>query len=114
MQYTQNLNLPLFEAGDAVDLLTSYNVAMRALDAAVAGKASATEVQTALDNAASALQTATAASTTAGQARDLATAASAATTRITPARAVTTADLASAVLTEAGLFATAQVPAAKD
>lgn len=37
MTETTNLQLPLFEAGDAVDLIATYNAAMQILDSAVGG-----------------------------------------------------------------------------
>lgn len=111
MQYTPNLNLPIFESGDAVDLLTSYNVAMQALDTAVAGKGSAADVATALSNSSTAMSTATqAASDAADAAADAEQAAADAAAVASVAQAADTkATTAQAVATRAASDATTAV-----
>lgn len=107
---TTNLNLPLFEVGDHVDLINTYNVAMTILDAYVYGLPTDSAVQQALTTAQNAASTATAASTAAAAAQSTAnTAASGVTTienKLTKtSNAATVGDLSSAILTNGGFFA---------
>lgn len=103
MRYTQNLSLPIFEAGDRVDLLTSYNAAMQILDQYVYGLPTDTAVAQALAAANAASAAATAAQATATSA---ANAAAAVETKLTKTNtAASVSDLSNAVMTSGGYFA---------
>ena len=65
---TTNLHLPLFEAGDTVDLLGVYNVAMQRIDAAFVDVATNERIAQIEATAAAAETTALHAQTAAGQA----------------------------------------------
>lgn len=116
MANTQNLDLPLFAAGDAVDLLGVYNVAMQRLDAAfvdVATNARIAQIEATANDAATAAAAAQAAAATAQTVASQA-AAAAATAQTTATAAadaldttgadpLTTSDLAVAIITDAGV-----------
>lgn len=88
MQYTENLELPLFETDDAVDLFTTYNAAMTTLDEAVEEKATSADVDAVEQIATAAGATATQAQSDATQAlTDAATASTAAAGAATAATA---------------------------
>ena len=103
MRYTTNLSLPLFETGDRVDLIASYNAAMNILDQYVYGLPTDAAVAQALAAANAAQSTATAASATATSAANKADALESALTKTSTA--VSVGDLGSAVLTTGGYFA---------
>lgn len=116
MANTQNLDLPLFAAGDAVDLLGVYNVAMQRIDAAfvdVATNARIAQIEATANDAATAAAAAQASAATAQTVASQA-AAAAATAQTTATAAadaldttgadpLTTSDLAVAIITEAGV-----------
>ena len=103
MQYTTNLSLPLFETGDRVDLMTSYNAAMRILDQYVYGLPTDAAVQQAIAAASAAQATANAAQATANAAASKADAIEDDLTRSVDS--VSVGDLSSAILTDGGYFA---------
>lgn len=103
MQYTTNLSLPLFETGDRVDLMTSYNAAMRILDSYVYGLPTDAAVQQALAAASAAQSSANTAQAAASAASSKADAIEADLTR--SQTSVSVGDLSSAILTAGGYFA---------
>lgn len=96
--YTTNLQLPLFEVGDRVDLIGVYNSAMQLIDAFSATVASSGSLATVAATANQAAGDAAAAVATANAASAAATAASAALDE-TGAANLDVTDLATAIVT---------------